>query len=199
MQDQFDYPNRKNTEPMTTSQEEHIQQVFKNQRGGLLGFIRKRVPRLEDAEDILQDVFFQFISAYDSIESLDKVSSWLFSVARNKITDKYRKKKPTAWSDLGFQGKNENSELLMLEDILPEFKNTPEDVYARNVIWEAIELALSEMSEEQRKVMLLHEFEDKSFKEISLLTGVSVNTLLSRKRYAILFLRKKLQELYNEL
>ena len=85
---------------MASSQEAHIEQVFKNQRGGLLGFIRKRVSRLEDAEDILQDVFFQFVSAYDSIESIDKVSSWLFSVARNKITDRYRKKKPEAWSDL---------------------------------------------------------------------------------------------------
>ena len=184
---------------MANSQEAHIEQVFKNQRGGLLGFIRKRVSRLEDAEDILQDVFFQFVSAYDSIESIDKVSSWLFSVARNKITDKYRKKKPDAWSDLGFQGKNEDSEMLMLEDILPDFKNTPEDVYARNVIWEAIEVALAEMPPDQREVMLLHEFEDKSFKEISEITGVSVNTLLSRKRYAILFLRKKLQEVYDEL
>ena len=184
---------------MASSQEAHIEEVFKNQRGGLLGFIRKRVSRLEDAEDILQDVFFQFVSAYDSIESIDKVSSWLFAVARNKITDKYRKKKPDAWSDLGFQGKNEDSEMLMLEDILPDFKNTPEDVYARNVIWEAIEVALAEMPQEQRQVMLLHEFEDKSFKEISEITGVSVNTLLSRKRYAILSLRKKLQELYDEL
>lgn len=184
---------------MTNSQEAHIEQIFKNQRGGLLGFIRKRVSRLEDAEDILQDVFFQFVSGYENIESLDKVTSWLFTVARNKITDKYRKKKPDAWSDLGFQGKNEDSEILMLEDILPDFKNTPEDVYARNVIWEAIEVALAEMPNEQRQVMLLHEFEDKSFKEISEITGVSVNTLLSRKRYAILFLRKQLQELYNEL
>jgi RNA polymerase sigma factor (sigma-70 family) len=184
---------------MAQTQVAHIEQVFKKERGSLLGFIRKRVSRLEDAEDILQDVFFQFISAYDSIESLDKTTSWLFSVARNKITDRYRKKKPDAWSDLGFMGKNEGSEVLMLEDILPDFKNTPEDVYARNMIWESIELALEEMPAEQRQVMLLHEFEDKSFKEISEITGVSVNTLLSRKRYAILFLRKKLQELYDEL
>jgi len=184
---------------MAQTQVAHIEQVFKKERGGLLGFIRKRVSRLEDAEDILQDVFYQFISAYDSIESLDKTTSWLFSVARNKITDSYRKKKPEAWSDLGFMGKNEDSEVLMLEDILPDFKNTPEDVYARNMIWESIELALEEMPTEQRQVMLLHEFEDKSFKEISEITGVSVNTLLSRKRYAILFLRKRLQDLYDEL
>lgn len=184
---------------MASRQDLHIEEVFKNQRGGLLGFIRKRVSKLEDAEDILQDVFYQFVSAYDSIESIDKVSSWLFSVARNKITDKYRKKKPEAWSDIANKSGRDDSEYLMLEDILPDFQNTPEDVFARNLIWESIEAALAEMPAEQRQVMLLHEFEDKSFKEISEITGVSVNTLLSRKRYAILFLRKRLQELYNEL
>jgi len=183
---------------MTRQQNDAIEKTVLQERSRLLNFIRKRVADDEEAEDILQDVFFQFVEAYRAIESIERVTSWLFAVARNKIIDRYRKKKPEPLRrNLGQRHRDE--EQLMLEDILPDLTHHQDDEMMRSVILNAIEEALDELPEAQRQVFIWHEFEDKSFKEIATLTGDPVNTLLSRKRYAILHLRERLQNLYNEL
>ena len=183
---------------MARQQNDVIEKTVLRERVRLLNFIRKRVSDDEEAEDILQDVFFQFVEAYRAIESIERVTSWLFTVARNKITDRYRKKKPEPLRR-NIAQRDRDEEQLMLEDILPDFAHDQDDEMMRSVIWNAIEEALEELPDAQRQVFVWHEFEDKSFKEISTLTGDSVNTLLSRKRYAILHLRERLQVLYNEL
>lgn len=176
------------------------EQTFLREKDRLLSFIRNRVSSLEEAEDILQDVFFQFVAGYNTIESLDRVTSWLFSVARNKIIDRYRREssKPQH-TDLSWQTGSEDDSPTTLQEILPDLGNTPEDAMLREVIWGAVMDALDELPAEQREIFILNEMEDRSFREISEETGVSINTLLSRKRYAILALRKKLQQLYNEM
>lgn len=176
------------------------EQTFLREKDRLLSFIRNRVSTLEEAEDILQDVFFQFISGYDTIESLDRVTSWLFSVARNKIIDRYRKEsvRPKRTNLTWSSGSDEDAPLT-LQEILPDLGNTPEDAYLKEVLWEAIMEALDELPEDQRAIFIMNEMEDRSFREIAEETGVSINTLLSRKRYAILALRKKLQQLYDEI
>jgi RNA polymerase sigma factor (sigma-70 family) len=176
------------------------EQTFLREKDRLLSFIRNRVSSSEEAEDILQDVFYQFVAGYNTIESLDRVTSWLFSVARNKIIDRYRRDSARPQrADLGSQTGIDDEAPLTLQEILPDFGNTPEDSYLREVLWDAIMEALDELPEEQRVIFILNEIEEKSFREISEETGVSINTLLSRKRYAILALRKKLQKLYDEL
>ena len=176
------------------------EQTFIRERARLLGFIRNRVSSTEEAEDILQDVFYQFVAGFDTIESLDRVTSWLFSVARNKIIDRYRRDaaRPQR-TDLGSMTSSEEDGPLSLQDILPDLGNTPEDAYIRDIIWEAIMDALDELPVDQRQIFIQNEIEEKGFREISEETGVSINTLLSRKRYAILALRKKLQRLYDEV
>ena len=176
------------------------EQTFLREKDRLLNFIRNRVSSTEEAEDILQDVFFQFVSGYDTIESLDRVTSWLFSVARNKIIDRYRKESARPQrTDLLVPSGSEDDIPVTLQEILPDLGNTPEDAMLREVIWTAIIDALDELPADQREIFILNEMEDKSFREISEKTGVSINTLLSRKRYAILALRKKLQQLYDDL
>ncbi|MDQ2656309.1 MAG: RNA polymerase sigma factor [Bacteroidota bacterium] len=176
------------------------EQTFLKEKDRLLSFIRNRVSSLEEAEDILQDVFFQFVAGYDTIESLDRVTSWLFSVARNKIIDRYRKESSRPKRrDLEGQAGSEEDSPVTLQEILPDLGNTPEDAMLRDVIWAAIMEALDELPPDQRQIFILNEMEDRSFREIAEETGVSINTLLSRKRYAILALRKKLQQLYNEM
>jgi RNA polymerase sigma factor (sigma-70 family) len=176
------------------------EQTFLREKDKLLRFIRNRVSTLEEAEDILQDVFFQFVAGYETIESLDRVTSWLFSVARNKIIDRYRKEssRPKR-TDLSRHAGSEEDTPLTLQEILPDLGNTPEDAYLKEVLWDAIVDALDELPEDQRTIFILNEMEDRSFREISDETGISINTLLSRKRYAILALRKKLQQLYDEI
>ena len=183
---------------MARQQNDAIEKTVLRERSRLLNFIRKRVANDEEAEDILQDVFFQFVEAYRAIESIERVTSWLFTVARNKITDRYRKKKPEPLRR-NIAQRDPDEEKLMLEDILPDVTHDQDDELMRAVIMNAVDEALEELPEAQRQVFVWHEFEDKSFKEISALTGDSVNTLLSRKRYAILHLRERLQALYNEL
>jgi RNA polymerase sigma factor (sigma-70 family) len=183
---------------MARQQNDAIEKTVIRERGRLLSFIRKRVANEEEAEDILQDVFFQFVEAYRAIESIERVTSWLFSVARNKIIDRYRKKKPEPLRR-NIAQRDPDEETLMLEDILPDLTHHQDDELMRSVIVNAIAEALDELPEAQRQVFVWHQFEDKSFKEISALTGETVNTLLSRKRYAILHLRERLQTLYNEL
>ena len=179
-------------------QNDEIAQTVQQERGRLLNFIQQRIPDREEAEDILQDVFFQFTEAYRKINSVERVTAWLFTVARNKITDRYRKKRPTTFSQQP-TATDEEGESIRLEDILPDMSGNPDSELMRSIIWNAIEEALEELPESQREVFVMHEFEDMSFKEISAQKQVPVNTLLSRKRYAILHLRQRLQSLYDDL
>ncbi len=181
---------------MTAAERKDIGETFKKEHKRLLGFIRKRVPVSFDAEDILQDVFYQLTIGFNDIRSVRNITAWLYRVALNRITDLYRKKKPSSFSYLDSAGMDEETPL-MLQDILPSLDGTPEDEMMRDLIWESINEALDEMPDSQREVFLLHEFEDKSFKEIAEITGEVVNTLISRKRYAVLYLREKLKELYT--
>ena len=176
------------------------EETFLREKDKLLGFIRNRVSTTEEAEDILQDVFYQFVAGFDTIESLDRVTSWLFSVARNKIIDRYRREasRPQR-TELGVHAANDEDSPITLEEILPDLGNTPEDSYLREMIWDAILEALDDLPADQRLIFIQNEMEERSFREISEETGVSINTLLSRKRYAILALRKKLQSLYDEI
>jgi len=185
---------------MTAAERVKIDQLVRQEQGRLLNFIRKRVRNDSDAEDIMQDVLYQLTIGFNDIRSLGKISSWLFTVARNRITDYFRKKKPDLLFDKLVAAKHDVEEgPLMLEDILPALTSSPEDEFMRSVIWEAFEEALDELPEEQREVFIYNEFEDMSFKEISEKTGEGINTLLSRKRYAIIYLRKELKELYEQL
>jgi RNA polymerase sigma factor (sigma-70 family) len=176
-----------------TDKTTEINSTIKSERGRLFNFIRKNVPTNEDAEDILQDVFFQFIKVFEDIEFWGRVSDWLYKTAKNKIIDRYRKKKPETFSDNVFANLGDEDEDLELEDIIPDLEGLPDETYWKNLLWEEIETALKEMPKEQRDVFVMNEFEDLSFKEISEITKVPVNTLLSRKRYAVLFLRKRLK------
>ena len=160
----------------------------------LLGFIRKRVNNEADAEDILQDVWYQFTATAEPIEQL---GSWLFTVARNKITDRYRKKKPEFLEDL-LSGEDEEG-VVGFRDILFDDSNNPETEHLRSLFWELLNEALQELPKEQRDVFVLNELEDIPFKDIAERTGASVNTLISRKRYAVLHLRNRLQDLRDEL
>ena len=175
------------------------EETINRESGRLLNFIRSKVSNLEDAEDILQDVLFQFVNGYDTIESIEKATSWLFSVARNKIIDLYRKRNVRSGQISLDKTIDDDEASLSLVSILPDAGNTPEDAYFKELMWEAINNALGELPKEQRSVFIMHEFEDKSFKEIAKETGVAVNTLISRKRYAILAMRIILADLYKEI
>ena len=174
-------------------QDQQISEVVERERSRLRNFIRRRVPDPRDAEDIVQDVFYELVEANHLLMPIEHVTGWLFRVARNRITDLFRKKKPESFSDAAVE--DEDGELLQIEDLLPSPDDGPEALYVRNVLLEELELALDELPDEQREVFIAHELEGQSFKEMSALSGVSVNTLLSRKRYAVLHLRERLQEL----
>lgn len=176
------------------------QNTFLKEKDKLLGFIRNRVSTVEEAEDILQDVFYQFVVGFDTIESLDRVTSWLYSVARNKIIDRYRRDavRPKK-TDFEFAASKDDQGPLTLQEILPDLDNSPESAMLREAIWDEITEALAELPIEQREIFILNEMEEKGFREISEETGVSINTLLSRKRYAIMALRKRLQKFYDEV
>ena len=162
----------------------------------LRNFIRRRVPDPRDAEDILQDVFYELVEANRLLMPIEHVTGWLFRVARNRITDLFRKKKPESFSDTAVG--DEDDELLQLKDLLPSPDAGPEALYARNLLLDELALAVDELPEEQREVFVAHELEGRSFKEMAADTGVSVNTLLSRKRYAVLHLRERLRSIYDE-
>ncbi len=181
---------------MALEQDQRISEVVKRERSRLGSFIRRRVPDPRDAEDILQEVFYELVEANRLLMPIDHVTGWLFRVARNRIIDLFRKKKPESFSDAGVQ--EEDGELLRLEDLLPSPDAGPDALYARSVLLDELEAALDELPEEQREVFVAHELEGHSFKEIAADTGVSVNTLLSRKRYAVLHLRERLQSVYDE-
>lgn len=185
---------------MDLAMQEVKQNTFLKEKDKLLGFIRGRVSSLEEAEDILQDVFYQFIAGFNTIESLDRVTSWLYSVARNKIIDRYRRDsaRPTR-ADFELVTGSDGDAPLTLQEILPDFDNTPEATLLREAIWDEITDALAELPADQREIFILNEIEERGFREIAEETGVSINTLLSRKRYAILALRKRLQGFYDDV
>lgn len=165
----------------------------------LLSFIRQRVNSEADAEDVLQDVWYQLTTTVDT-EPIEKVSSWLFTVARNKITDRYRKKKPESLEALlAPDGEEEGGDGSDFSSILMDNSNNPETAYLRELFWKTLNEALQELPEEQRTVFVWNELEDIPFKDIAERTGENVNTLISRKRYAVLFLRNRLTTLYNEI
>ena len=184
---------------MTAEESRYIESVANRESGRLFGFIRKQVASREDAEDILQEVLYQFLKGFGDIRSTERITSWLFTVARNKITDYFRKKKPLALTDHAVPDREEDGSPLMLEDILPALTGDPEDEMMRDWIWETVEKSLAELPAEQRDVFIWNEFEDRSFREIAGMTGEGINTLLSRKRYAILYLRKQLRKIYDQL
>jgi len=186
---------------MSAEQNQSIGEVVQKEQKRLFDFIRKRVPSEEDAQDILQDVFFQLTESYRLMKPIEQVSSWLFTVARNKITDMFRKKKPANFSSLAFdnQGADEEGESFSIADFLPDGTESPEMADLRKIIIRTMQGALDELPEEQREVFMMQEMEDMSFKEIAELTGEPVNTLISRKRYAVLHLRERLKNVYNEL
>src|SRR6266568_1755995 len=177
-------------------QDRQISEIIAEERSRLRNFIRRPVPDPSDVEDIVQDVFYELVEANRLLMPIEHVTGWLFRVARNRITDLFRKKKPETFSDAAVE--DEDGELLQLEDLLPSPDAGPEALYARNVLLDELELAVDELPQEQRKVFVAHELEGRSFKDIAAETGVSVNTLLSRKRYAVLHLRERLQSIYDE-
>ena len=180
---------------MVQEQDRQIAEAVERERSRLRNFIRRRVPDPSDVEDILQDVFFEFVETYRLMKPIEQAGAWLFRVARNRIIDRFRKKQPELLQDL--RGASDDGEMLSIEELLPSPDEGPEAAYARGVLLEEFEAALEELPDEQREVFIAHEIEGKSFKELAAETGVSVNTLLSRKRYAVLHLRDRLQSLYE--
>jgi RNA polymerase sigma factor (sigma-70 family) len=183
-------------EHMALEQDQQISEVVKREQSRLRNFIRRRVPDPRDAEDIVQDVFYELVEANRLLMPIEHITGWLFRVARNRITDLFRKKKPEPFSDAAIEG--ESGETLQIEDLLPSPEAGPEALYFRNLLLDELELAVDELHDEQREIFVAHELERRSFKEMAAETGVSVNTLLSRKRYAVLHLRKRLQRIYDE-
>jgi len=182
---------------MALEQDQRISEVVKREGSRLRNFIRRRVADPRDAEDVFQDVFYRLVEANRLLMPIDHVTGWLFRVARNRITDLFRKKTPERFSDTAVEG--EEGELLQIEDLLPSPDAGPEALYFRNLLLDELELALDELPDEQREVFVAHELEGRSFKDLAEETGVSVNTLLSRKRYAVLQLRQRLQSIFDEL
>jgi RNA polymerase sigma factor (sigma-70 family) len=184
---------------MTAAERIYLDDLVRKEQGRLLGFIRNRVRNNEDAMDILQDVFYQLSAGFDDIRSASSVTTWLFTVARNRITDYFRKRKPERLEERLVIPEKAGEEPLMLEEILPSLSRSPEEEYMRGVIWETIGECLDRLPEAQRDVFIMNEFEEMSFKEISGITGEGINTLLSRKRYAVQYLREQLNELYEQI
>ena len=183
-------------ERMALEQDRRITEVVEREQSRLRNFVRRRVPDPRDVEDILQDVFYELVEANRLLMPIEHVTGWLFRVARNRIIDLFRKKKPESLSDQA--AADDEGEALRLEDLLPSRDAGPDALYARSVLLDELELALDELPGEQREVFVAHELEGRSFKEMAAESGVSVNTLLARKRYAVLRLRERLQQIYDE-
>ena len=179
-----------------TEQDRQISEIIAEERSRLRNFIRKRVPDPSDAEDIVQEVFYELVEANRLLMPIEHVTGWLFRVARNRITDLFRKKKSEIFSDRAVE--DEDGELLQIEDLLPSPDAGPEALYVRNVLLEELEFALGELPDKQREVFVAHELEGRSFKQLSAESGVGINTLLSRKRYAVLHLRERLRNIHDE-
>ena len=174
---------------------ERLEQAVRSERGRLLAYIRKRIRNEHDAEDILQDVFYHLVTSYSVTDPIEKLTSWLFTVARNKIIDWYRKRRAGNIQLDALEGELP----LTLSEVLFDPSQSPDMIVARSNVWTELADALEDLPEEQRSVFVMHELEGRSFKEIAELTGEPINTLLSRKRYAVLYLREQLQELYTEM
>jgi RNA polymerase sigma factor (sigma-70 family) len=183
-----------NPPELMADQNKDLAETVRRERGRLGSFIRKRVADASEAEDILQDVFYELVEAYRLPEPIEQVGAWLFRVARNRIIDRFRKKKEVALPDVEEGSEDE----AWLDRVMPSVDEGPEAAYARNVMLEALYEALDELPEEQRDAFIGHEIEGLSFKEMSAATGLGVNTLLARKRYAVLHLRMRLQDLLEE-
>jgi RNA polymerase sigma factor (sigma-70 family) len=188
---------RADLEPMAADDDRRISDVVERERSRLRNFIRRRVPDPRDVEDILQDVFYELVEANRLLMPIEHVTGWLFRVARNRITDLFRKKTPVSFSETG--ARNGNDALPQLDDLLPSPDAGPDAVYARKVLLDELEAAIGELPPEQREAFVMHELDGRSFKEMAAETGVNLNTLLSRKRYAVLRLRERLQHVYDEL
>ena len=178
-------------------QDQRVSEAIDREQSRLRNFIRRRVPDRDDAEDVLQDVFYELVEAYRMVKPVEQVTAWLFRVARNRITDLFRRRSREAL-------RNEpapitaDGEMLPLEEWLPSPDAGPDAAYAQGVLLEELDAALDELPDEQREVFIAHELMGYSFKEIASQSGVSVNTLLSRKHYAVLYLRERLQAIHDE-
>jgi len=181
-------------EQMVREADQRISEVVRRERSRLLNFIRRRVPDPGDAEDVLQEVFYRLVEANRLLIPIERITGWLFQVARNRITDLFRKKEPENFSEIQV----EDEDGLNFEDLLPSPDAGPEAEFARHVLLEEWKRALNELPKDQREVFVAHELEGRSFKELAAETGVSVNTLLSRKRYAVLHLRESMRRAYDE-
>lgn len=179
-----------------TEQNRRISDIIAEKRSRLRNFIRRRVPDPSDVEDIVQEVFSELVEANRLLMPIEHVTGWLFRVARNRITDLLRKKKPETFSDAAVA--DEDGELLQIEDLLPSPDAGPEALYVRKVLLDELELALDELPDAQREVFVAHELEGRSFKELSAESGANINTLLARKRYAVLRLRERLRSIHDE-
>lgn len=179
-----------------SEQDRQISTIVVEQRSRLRNFIRRRVPDPADVEDIVQEVFFELVEANRLLMPIDHVTAWLFRVARNRITDLFRKQRPKTFSESVVE--DEDGEVIRIEDLLPSPAAGPEALYVRHLLLEELQLALDELPNEQREVFVAHELEGRSFKELAAESGVNLNTLLARKRYAVLHLRERLQGIYDE-
>jgi RNA polymerase sigma factor (sigma-70 family) len=185
---------------MSARQQEKVTHAVRNYGKKLFDFIRRRVATDEDAEDILQDVYYQFVS-HNLVEPIEQASAWMFKVAGNKVIDWYRKKKPVSLEGMAVTHSDSDDETeaaVMPEYLLADFASIPDDLMNRSLFWEVLQEALNELPEIQREVFVMHELEDMSFKQIEEITGANQNTLLSRKRYAVLHLRERLKDFYDE-
>lgn len=177
-------------------QDRQIAEVIAEESSRLRNFIRKRVPNEGDVDDLLQEVFYELVVANRLLMPIDYVTGWLFRVARNRITDMFRKKRPENFSDAAME--DEEGELLRMEDLLPSPDAGPEADYFRKALLDELEVAVGELPAEQRDVFIAHEIEGRSFKDLAADSGVNINTLLARKRYAVLYLRRRLQSIHDE-
>ncbi len=185
-----------NLDWMASEQDQRISEVVQREGARLRNFIRRRVRDSRDAEDILQDVYYELVEANRLLVPIEQVTGWLFRVARNRIIDLFRKKKPESLDDA--VAWDDEDRVLRLEDLLPSPEAGPDALFERSVLLEELEMALEELPGEQREVFVAHEIEGRSFKDMAAESGVSVNTLLARKRYALLHLRERLREIYDE-
>jgi len=180
-----------------TDQDQQISEAISRDESRLRNFIRRRVADQAEAEDILQDVFYELVEAYRMMKPVEQVTAWLFRVARNRIIDLFRRKRREG-TRIETEAVSQNGEALAWEELLPSPDAGPDASYARSVLLEELDEALNELPQEQREVFVAHELLRRTFKEISEQTGVSVNTLLSRKHYAVLHLRERLSSIYDE-
>ena len=191
-----------NTAPEITGKndlQQQIERLFKTDRKKFLGFIRQRVRSQEEAEDILQDVFTNVLAAAANVQKpIENIASWVFTAVRNRIIDSYRKKRAETFSDMQTPGQSDDG-ADMFENLLGDISNNPEIDLMRKTIWDSVQKGLSELPDEQRDVFVKNEFEGISFREMSENTGVNINTLLARKRYAVLHLRRRLKEIYSSI